>query len=85
MVEILFEESNFAVVRLPKRKFPGIVIQGDTLAILYAQADELRASVESVETKELADELVELIKIRLLTYEEVLKQNGIPVPYSGRE
>lgn len=81
MVELLYEESNFAVVQLPGRAYPGVVIQGDSLYGLWALADEIINTVDPEEVKELADELAGLLKNRLEKYQTVLKKDGIKLPY----
>jgi Family of unknown function (DUF6959) len=37
-VELFTDPGNNAVVRLGGRRFPGVLIQGDTLSILWQQA-----------------------------------------------
>lgn len=39
-VEIFSDMTNAAVMRHPGRKFPGVLIQGDTLYTLCREADE---------------------------------------------
>jgi hypothetical protein len=36
LVEVFEEDVNFAVVKLPNRQFPGVLIQGDSLHNLLA-------------------------------------------------
>ena len=35
-VDALTDQGNYAVIRLPERKFPGVVVQGDSLSILIS-------------------------------------------------
>ena len=81
---LLSAASNQAVVQLPGRRFPGSVIQGDSLSYLYV----LACAVENhaVDTPndaliEAARELRELLEGRLRAYDEVLSQNKIERPY----
>lgn len=46
-VEIYSDETNRAVIRHPGRKFPGVLIQGDTLFTLCEMADEAYAKAGS--------------------------------------
>ena len=81
MVELLYEESNFAVVRLPGRRFPGVVIQGDSLFTIDALVNELAKCAKAEDAQEIAEELTQIIGPRLAKYERVLKERGIQLPY----
>lgn len=83
MIELLSDESNCAIVQLPGRKFPGVVIQGDSLFVLYSLADELKDSLTDPKSMELAEELLGLLRVRLLQYESVLRLNNRDLPYVG--
>ncbi|MFJ3815250.1 DUF6959 family protein [Streptomyces sp. NPDC090056] len=39
--ELFTDGGNDAVVRLPGRRFPGLLVQGDTLSVLSADVTEL--------------------------------------------
>jgi hypothetical protein len=84
-VEVFSEASNYGIVRMPGRAYPGCVVQGDTLASLCRTARRvLRLALQAGEG-ELADEaemLVEQLEDRLRHYESVLTQHSIPFPYS---
>src|SRR5262245_58103104 len=41
-LELLSDVTNCYVVQIPERKFPGIILQGDTLRTLLAGVDEIR-------------------------------------------
>ena len=86
-IEVFSEASNFAVVRMPGRSFPGCAIQGDSLSILHSLARSIHGRVAACGDEELsgdAAELVELLDSRLRHYEEVLTANGIRLPYTKR-
>ncbi|MGW4676865.1 DUF6959 family protein [Micromonospora taraxaci] len=76
--ELLAREGNVAVVQLPGRRFPGVLIQGDTLAAM-------RQTIEgSSTTSELPREILEVrnqIDDLLSYYESVLEARGIRLPY----
>lgn len=80
--------SNIAVIQAPGRRFPGSVVQGDSLARLSEQAttifEALRHGRPDAETRELARELADDLAARLLHYQEVLDAHGIDLPYQRR-
>ena len=87
-LEILSLSPNEAIVRTPGRKFPGMVIQGDTLHSLCALARELRSAVEKRQGSEVEDETVKLAKeleerltAKLNVYEKVLTGLNLPLPF----
>lgn len=86
-VDVYADDSNYAVVSTPGRKYPGCVIQGDSLRILLGLAQDLVQHVQSGlpldeqflgSLQELHNNLLE----RLLHYQEVLQRNSIELPYS---
>lgn len=86
-VEIYSDLSNSAVMRHPERRFPGVLIQGDTLSGLCATADAICARArQHLE----ADTYVELNDLRnrlwsfLLHYKTVLGEHDIALPFSDR-
>ena len=42
-VELLTDQGNNAVLRLPQRRFPGVLLQGDTLRNLLVTAEHALA------------------------------------------
>jgi hypothetical protein len=85
-VEILSGATNAAVVQLSGRRFPGIVVQGDTLHSWSVLADSLMVSVNATANvdPEVALEMVELadlIRGHLDAYEDVLRARGLELPY----
>lgn len=83
-LEVFSEESNFAIVRMPGRNFPGCVIQGDSLSNLLKHVQELRLRAKAsgdAELIDLADDVSRAIATRLDHYEAVLHEHGIPLPY----
>ena len=83
--QILSHIPNSAIVQLPDRRFPGIVMQGDTLSNLFDSAKFLLA-----EFKRLRDEegyygtlmFAEQMQAQLVHYEETLQAQGIQLPYT---
>ena len=84
--EILQAGSNGAVVQLPGRKFPGVVIQGDSLSIMVRSLIEIRKAVAENKVNEDVvielDELIDQLYGRVALYEMTLENNGIELPYS---
>jgi hypothetical protein len=84
-VEIFSEASNFAIVRVPSRRFPGSVVQGDSLSILLGNAKTVWEKVKASSDEDLvgaAQELVESLQSRLDHYERVLTEHGVELPYA---
>ena len=83
LVEIYSDETNAAVLRHPGRKFPGVLVQGDTLHIFCQRLDfalnELgRDSKVYDELNELRNSLWSLKK----HYKSVLVEHDWPLPFN---
>jgi hypothetical protein len=86
-VEILSEAPNIPVLRIPGRKFPGSLVQGDSLSILVQEAQELLSFVQVTGNEEaitVARDHLEKLQDRLEHYEKVLCAHGIELPYVKR-
>ena len=86
--KILAVGANGAVVQLPERKYPGIVVQGDSLSILVSNVEKLRRNIAKKDEVEIVAslEMIERhLKERLEFYENVLAKHGIPLPYVRHE
>jgi hypothetical protein len=84
-LEVYSEAPNVGVVRMPGRRFPGSVIQGDSLSILRGLAEDLRNGLRDHPDEELsgaAQELFELLDRRLRHYVAVLDAEAIPLPFN---
>jgi hypothetical protein len=84
-VEIYSDATNQAVLRHPGRRFPGVLIQGDTLSSLCYKADALCASCRSQLDPEMYGELNQLRNALwgfLTHYKFVLGEHSIPLPFS---
>jgi Family of unknown function (DUF6959) len=83
-VEILSDATNAAVMRHPGRKFPGILIQGDTLFIKCQMADE---ACEAARGRVDDDDFVNLTDLRdwlrglLDHYNQVLGAHDMKFPF----
>ena len=84
-VEVLGEDSNAAVLRHPGREFPGVLIQGDSLHVLFSAA---RSALDAAERNDLQavceqlNELSEKLGAYQRAYESALDSAGVPLPYS---
>jgi len=82
-VEIWSDQTNAAVIRHPGRRFPGVLVQGDTLYSLCQQADlacrELKRSCPAYdEINEVRNTLWGLLN----HYKVVLGEHNLPLPFS---
>jgi hypothetical protein len=83
-VEVFSGAVNSVVLRTPGRRFPGLLIQGDTFASLYSIARKIRDLVPASsdgELRDLVEELEEELASRLQDYENVLRSHAIDLPY----
>lgn len=82
--ELLSPPVNFAVVQLPERKYPGVVVQGDTLHSLKQQVEQMGRLLGTMNLEELAGE-IEYMEARLSEalghFERVCAERGIRLPY----
>jgi hypothetical protein len=86
-VEIYSDETNAAVLRHPSRKFPGVLVQGDTLYGLSQRADQLCSDLrDKLSSREFADlsQLRNSLWSLLTHYKVVLGEHDIPLPFSER-
>ncbi|MFE1594485.1 DUF6959 family protein [Nocardia sp. NPDC058705] len=66
------------------RNFPGILVQGDTLSILndiLSEARELLEAWDTMETRFALDTLAERLGIIQSSYETMMEEAGINLPY----
>ena len=82
--KILSQQSNVAVVQLPGRSYPGIVIQGDSLNSLLQLAREAKNQLDASnagEARDVLEEIIGFLSVRLLIYKSTLSGAGIDLPY----
>ncbi|MFD9620011.1 DUF6959 family protein [Streptomyces virginiae] len=82
--ELFTDGGNDAVVRLPGRNFPGVLIQGDTLSILrtdVAELIELCAAGDLEEARHVASLLHADLDEKLQRYTDALDAHGIRRPF----
>jgi len=83
-VEMFGDAVNAAVLRVPGRKYPGILVQGDSLHALRRSVSRAIAALrvgsgDDAET-ELAD-LESTLQQYQAAYEAALASAGLPLPY----
>lgn len=88
-IEVFSTTSNMAVVRTPGRQFPGCVVQGDSLAALVGLSEKIAQRVRDAQLQDgellgSVQELHEQLLGRLLHYQAVLDEHGVPLPYGQR-
>ena len=82
VVEVFSEAVNGPVIRIPGRKFPGLLVQGDTLKCLLDSVAVVASSNPSSE--EAGDELAHVLGqfgSMLEVYEQTLISNQLELPY----
>ena len=83
-VGALTDQGNYAVIRLPERKFPGVVLQGDSLSILVANLRRSRDQLQQGEHDDgigwLSQVLDDLEAVQR-KYEAALTEHSIPLSY----
>jgi len=86
-VEIFSDATNNVVMKHPGRRFPGVLIQGDTLAEMCRKADSVCASARGTISPDAYAELNDLrngLWGYLAHYKAVLGEHQIPLPFSER-
>ena len=81
-IEIYSDAANAAVIRHPARRFPGVLIQGDTLASLVKQVERIQRVERGAEeaAAALAD-LHERLSELLIHYKNVLVSHSMELPF----
>ena len=83
--ELFTDGSNNAVVRLPGRRFPGVLVQGDTLALLRFDLAEVQRALSDGDVDEARDSLAFVLRDLdgwLERYISALAEHGIQLPFS---
>lgn len=86
-VTLLTAPTNFAVVQLPGRNYPGVVVQGDSLHSLVSELREMQELLRAGEYDDLEKVLADVrerLEDALGGYEVVCAEQGIDLPYSKR-
>jgi hypothetical protein len=84
-VEIYSDAGNNAVMRHPDRRFPGVLVQGDSLYSMCRTVDEICSKARERldhETYESLNDLRKDLWARLNHYKIVLSNHNISLPFS---
>ena len=79
---LLTPPHNYAVVQLPDRVYPGVVVQSDSLYSLWNSAHRVAELAKGTPAEEDALYLSEELHSVLRSYMQVLGQHEIPLPFS---
>jgi hypothetical protein len=83
-IEVFSETTNRPVLKAPGRKFPGVLIQGDSLKSLVGMIldiEEARNVNDDEELDAAIAALKEKVSSYLTEYEEVMRNHGLQLPY----
>lgn len=84
-VDLLTDQGNNAALRLPDRKYPGVLLQGDSLHYLAGLVRDALAALDigdgRGDAKDILEEADRLLNDAQGGYEHALKQHGLPLPY----
>jgi len=84
-LEVYSQSIDRGVVRMHSQSFPGLILQGETLASLLKLASTAYEKSQTTTDTELIDtsrELMEAIQKLVSHYESTLNRHNIPLPYS---
>ncbi|MFD0635066.1 DUF6959 family protein [Catenulispora yoronensis] len=83
-VELFTDGSNNAVVRMPGRSFPGVLVQGDSLSVIRSDVAGIRDACRAegaAEALELAEFLLADLDAILLRYTDALDRHDLRRPF----
>ena len=83
-IEVYSDASNAAVMRHPGRRFPGVLVQGDTLHTLWARADDAFRAARGVLNEDALSDLEDLrdhLRGLVEHYTSVLTEHGLTLPF----
>ena len=88
-VEVYSDASNHWIVRTPGRRFPALIVQGDTFHSLLADVEALAANLSTIlgpnaEPAEEAAAIADSLRERLADYERTITAAGFELPYAPR-
>jgi hypothetical protein len=84
-LEVYSQSIDRGIVKMPSQSFPGLLLQGETLASLLRLAKTTHEKSQNASDPELIDtsrELMESLQKLVAHYESTLKRHNIPLPYS---
>ena len=84
-LEVYSQSIDRGVVRMQSQSFPGLVLQGETLASLLKLSKAAHEKSQNTADTELIDtsrDLMESLQKLVSHYESTLNRHNIPLPYS---
>jgi hypothetical protein len=84
-LEVYSQSINRGIVKMPSQSFPGLVLQGETLASLLKLAKtgyEKSQHTTDIELIDTSRELLESLQTLVSHYEATLRKHNHPLPYS---
>jgi hypothetical protein len=75
LLEVYADETNFAVIRIPQRRYPGVLIQGDNLWGLIGDAKEVLQLIDTnkEDAKDALTYLIASLEGRAEDYQKALE------------
>ena len=83
--KLLTPPHNYAVVHLPGRHFPGVVVQGDSLSIIVSLLQKAKSEEDPNERTELIGDVLEMLEPSLEHYKTVCRAAGLGLPFSEQK
>ncbi|WP_146102096.1 MULTISPECIES: hypothetical protein [Nocardia] len=83
--ELLNTEGDYSLVSWSGRKFPGLLVQGDSLSILAETLAEAREELQKGDADEAqyaVDMALNTARSMLEAYERMMNDAGLNLPYS---
>jgi hypothetical protein len=81
VARLLTPPHNGAVVHLPGRNYPGVVVQGDTLNGLVAELRGFKHEADEDEKEAIVEGALELLEGYLASYFKACTDAGIDIPW----
>ena len=85
VAQLLSHATNYAVVQLPGRRFPGVVFQGDSLSSWLNEIEEIETNLtekaDLIEAREGLGYIRQRLNDLLIHYEAVCRGEGLGLPY----
>ena len=81
---VLSDAVNSPVIHFPGRRFPGVLVQGDSLKVMASLAAEIgkHLSIGDVEeARSAAEDLAEQLRCHVKVYEDTLAAHRLTLPY----
>ena len=78
-LEVFHDETNFVVIKMPTRAYPGVLIQGDSLMSILGELSEAIENFKTDPEESLGclKNAHEELEWRLAAYKKVCEENGI--------